>query len=244
MPVLEVRRVRKAFGSLVAVAGIDLTVDEGEIVGIAGPNGAGKTTFFNTITGIPFGPDKGSIWLGGRRIDRLPAHSVARAGIARTFQKETSFPTLTVRDNVHLAARYGRRERAGAGRAVSVAIERFDLGHVYDQPARNLPLYEKKRLMLASAVVMQPSVLLLDEPASGLNQIEVQELDSLIGGINQDGVSIVLIEHVLPLLMSVSQRVVVMDGGAILAQGSADEIVRNPAVIEAYLGPTAEVPIA
>jgi branched-chain amino acid transport system ATP-binding protein len=232
-----VRNVSKSFGRLVAVGDVSFNVEHGEIFGIAGPNGAGKTTLFNVMTGIPYHPDSGQVWLENQRIDHLPAHKIARLGVARTFQRETAFSSLTVRENIELALAHASSDRVRR-ETTSPAdlLDAVGLRERADDLAGQLPLYQKKRLMLASAMALRPRVLLLDEPASGLTRLEVKELDDLIRELNQGGVTVILIEHVLPLLLSVSHRVIVMDHGAVLAEGAPDAIVNNDAVIEAYFG--------
>ena len=233
--VLEVGEVTKSFGSLTAVDRVSFAVETGQIYGIAGPNGAGKSSLFNLIAGVPYGPDRGTISFLGRQIQGLPGHSICRLGIARTFQKEVAFDSLTVEQNVAVAAGYG----GGAGEpheVVDRTLDFVDLGRRRSHSARYLPLFAKKRLMLACALATMPTLLLLDEPASGLNRMEIKEIEAFIREINRAGITIVLIEHVLPLLMAVSSRVMIMNYGQRLAEGSPAEIVADERVIEAYLG--------
>lgn len=235
--IIEVRGLGKSFGSLVAVDDVSFSIRRGEILGIAGPNGAGKTTLFNLITRNPFGPDRGEVIFDGRRIDRLKPHRIMRLGLARTFQKETAFAKLSVAENVRLGGVFG----AGLhGRALQAAIdatlEILDLTALRDEPAATLPVYQTKHLMIASALVARPKLLLLDEPASGLNAVEQADLKRLILRLRGEGMSILLIEHILPLLFGVSERVMVMDFGRKLTEGPPSDIARDPQVIEAYLG--------
>ena len=234
---LDVVGLRKAFGALVAVDDVSFGLRAGEILGIAGPNGAGKTTLFNLITGIPFRLDRGTVTLGGTRIDRLSPHHIFRLGLARTFQKETTFAELTVEQNVRLGAVYGAalRGRELALR-VDATLDRLDLSARRLQPASSLTVYESKRLMLASAVVTKPRLLMLDEPASGLTGAEVADLQRVILDIRRDGAAILLIEHILPLLFGLSERVMVMDFGRKLVEGPPAAVARDERVIEAYLG--------
>lgn len=237
-PVLELRDVGKTFGGLKAVDGVSMTVTQGEMLGVAGPNGSGKSTLFNVVTGIPFGPTAGEVLLEGERIDGWSAHRIARAGLARTFQKDAEFPDLSAMETVAIGAVYG------GGRHVSEARERADaaLDRVRFPKARRemasagLSVYQKKQLMIASALAGDPRILMLDEPASGLTRPEIADLDALLVEVNASGVTVVLIEHVLSLLLSVSQRLVVLNQGRVLAEGEPREVIRDPAVIEAYLG--------
>lgn len=231
---LRTEKVSKRFGSLVAVDSVSIEVRPGEIFGIAGPNGAGKTTLFNLITGIPFGPDRGSVWLENRRIDRVRPSEVARLGVVRTFQRETVFASLPVRQNIEIALAHSLRTDTAID--VDAALQKFGLKDVIDQPAAQLPHHQKKLLMLASAWVMNPRVLLLDEPASGLNRPETAALERVIRDLRGEGLTIVLIEHVLPLLLAVSDRVLIMDHGTSLLEGSPSSVLRDPRVLEAYLG--------
>jgi branched-chain amino acid transport system ATP-binding protein len=236
-PLLEVEGVRKTFGSLVAVEGVSFTVGEGEIFGIAGPNGAGKTTLFNMISGIPFGADRGSIVFGGVRIEKMASHRIFRAGLARTFQREASFMKLTVEQNIRLGASFGTSLGAAErDRAVDETLDLFDLAAQRHELAGSLPVYATKRIMLASAIVSRPKLLMLDEPASGLNAVEVADIQRLILLLRDRGMAIILIEHILPLLFGISGHVMVMDFGRKLTEGSPGDIARDERVIEAYLG--------
>jgi branched-chain amino acid transport system ATP-binding protein len=243
-PLLQVESVSKLFGSLVAVDQVSFAVGAGEILGIAGPNGAGKTTLFNLISGIPFSADKGRILFDGARIEAMAAHRIFRLGLARTFQREASFSNLTVEQNVRLAASFGGALSGGArSAAVETSLKLFDLAAERTLRAGSLPVYATKRLMLASAVVNRPKLLMLDEPASGLNAAERGDIQRLILRLRDEGASIILIEHVLPLLFGVSQRVIVMDFGRKLVEGPPAEIARNEQVLSAYLGGQREAAI-
>lgn len=236
--ILEVQNATKRFGGLTAVNDVSFVVGRGEFLGIAGPNGSGKSTLFNLLTRIPFGPTSGKIWFEGQRIDRMPPHRIAAMGLTRTFQKDVEFPDLSAIETVAVAASYGcgrsRKELAGAANAqldlVEFAADRRDM------PTTELSVYERKQLMIASALVMEPKVLMLDEPASGLTRPEITALDALLIRINEGGVAVLLIEHVLGLLMSVSQRLLVLNQGTLLAEGDPVEVMKDPAVVGAYLG--------
>lgn len=234
---LSVSKVTKKFGELVAVDDVSFEVGEGEIYGIAGPNGAGKTTLFNLITGIPYHADAGEVRYRGEVISQLLPHKIYESGIARTFQKETAFDTLSVQENVRIGAVFGTNLAVeDCGSAVEQALDNLDLSEDRHRLAGELSLYGKKRLMIASAIVSNPKVLMLDEPAGGLNLTELDELESLIKRLSDGDMTIIIIEHVLPLLFGVSNRVLVMDFGKRLAEDSPEALARNDAVIEAYLG--------
>ncbi|WP_420409143.1 ABC transporter ATP-binding protein [Hoeflea sp.] len=236
-PLLKIENLSKSFGSLAAVSEVSVSVNPGEIIGIAGPNGAGKTTLFNLVSRIPFGADSGTVMFDGQRIDDLPPHEIFRAGLARTFQKETSFGKLTVEQNIRLGAVFGGRvSKSEISHAVDRALDVLDLAQLRKEKADNLPVYETKRLMIASAIVNKPKLLMLDEPASGLNSVELADLKKEILRLKELGLAILLIEHILPLLFGVSERVMVMDFGKKLTEGPPELIAKNPKVIEAYLG--------
>ena len=239
MSPLQVENVSKRFGALRAVDDVSFSIEPGEIFGIAGPNGSGKSTLFNAISGIPFGPDSGRVVFDGRDLRGLRGDEIARLGLSRTFQRETSFATLTAYENVLMAAAYG----IGARRATSrpdVIVDALTLVGIeparFDAPASELSVYERKCLMLASALAMSPKLLLLDEPASGLTRPEIEVFIALIRQVAGRGITIILIEHVLSLLLSLSQRLMVLDQGRVLVLASPNEVVNDPRVIRAYLG--------
>jgi branched-chain amino acid transport system ATP-binding protein len=230
--------LRKAFGALVAVNDVSFEVMPGQIFGIAGPNGSGKSTLFNLLTGIPFGPDKGEVHFDGRDVSGLPAYKIARAGIVRSFQKDATFESLSARQTVEVAAAYGRPvgwREAGAEADGLLDLMGFPARR-RDEPSGSLPIFDKKRLALASGLATKPRLLLLDEPASGLTKPEVESLASLIRTVRRAGVTIMLVEHVLPLLLSVSDTLLVMHHGSVIARGLPDVVFRDPVVVEAYLG--------
>ena len=236
-PILRVSNLRKSFGSLVAVDDVSLEVPEGSIFGIAGPNGAGKTSLFNAVTGLPFRADSGTIEFGGRRVERTAAHELCRLGIARTFQQVVAFNTLSVDQNVRLAAVFGRaRGTRPAADVVDRALGFVGLTEQRTLVAGSLPLDARKRLMLASALATEPRLLMLDEPAAGLHGPELARLHELILGIRDMGITVVMIEHVLPVLFGLSDRVLVMDAGRSIAVGTPTEVAMNDIVISAYLG--------
>ena len=237
--ILVVDSALKTFGALRAVDDVSLTVREGEIFGVAGPNGSGKSTLFNIITAIPFHADGGQIVFDGQSIERMPAYKICREGIARTFQTETDFETLSLLDNVKLGTVFGHGTGLSEAESMSLAIEMLQfvgLTDDYDQPSEDISVFDKKRLMIASALATRPRLLLLDEPASGLTRPEIRETVKLIRKLNEAGLTILLIEHVLPLLLTVSHRLMVLNFGQVLAEGDPQEVVKNEEVIEAYLG--------
>jgi ABC-type branched-subunit amino acid transport system ATPase component len=258
MPLLELRDVTKDFGGLRVVDHLNLHVDEGEIVSVIGPNGAGKTTVFNLITGI-FHPDSGEIVFEGNRISGLPPHKITRRGIARTFQTLRLFLNMTVLENV-MAAEYGntnatvfesmlqlprarreeRRIRALAEEKLSFFGQRL-AGYRYDQPAYSLSYANRRRLEIARAMATNARLLLLDEPAAGMNPNETLEVTELIGRLRDDaGYTILVIEHDMHVVEGISDRVAALDHGVKIAEGAFDEVATHPLVIEAYLGARAE----
>ena len=235
--ILSVHNVSKSFGHLLAVDDVSFAVEEGEIYGIAGPNGAGKTTLFNLVSGIPFHADNGQVMFQERSIEALPPYQIYQLGVARTFQKETAFDTLTVEQNVRVSAVFGRaHRRETVDQEVDRALNMLDLGDERNAIAGDLPLYSKKRLMIASAIVSNPKLLMLDEPAGGLSALELAEIERLIVSLRERGVTIIIIEHVLPLLFGVSDRIMIMDFGQKIAEGPPQAVARDEIVIEAYLG--------
>lgn len=248
---LEIDGLNHRFGGLHAVRDFRLRVDRGELVGIIGPNGAGKTTVFNLITGV-YRPYAGDIRLEGRSLVGLPPNQIVRRGVARTFQTIRLFRDLSVLDNVRIAhyqrggysvwasilraPRVMRREDELAWRALEM-LEVFGLAGVAAEPAKSLPYGAQRKLEIARALATGPKLLLLDEPAAGMNPSEVEQLADLIEDVRQRfGVTILLIEHQMKMVMSICRRLTVLDFGQIIAEGTPEEIRQNPRVLEAYLG--------
>ncbi len=234
-PLLEVHGVSKRFGGLRAVDDVSFAVGAGEIVGLIGPNGAGKSTLFSLVAGS-HRPSSGTIRFGGRDVTGWQPHQAAAAGVGRTFQLMRVFTSMTVRANVVVAAHCRHRRAHSAEAAAGEVLDRLGMAHLADQPATTLTAAGKKRLELARALALSPALLLLDEVLSGLTPVETRQAVELIRDVNADGVAIVLVEHVMEVVMPLSQRVVVLDHGRQLAEGAPDAVAADPAVIDAYLG--------
>jgi ABC-type branched-subunit amino acid transport system ATPase component len=253
-PLLELSGVRKSFGGLEVISELDLTVGEGEVVSLIGPNGAGKTTIFNLITGV-YAPDAGSIRLEGRDLAGLPPHRVATAGIARTFQTLRLFLNMSVQENVTCATYGGTRARVWQSllRTPRARREEREVRELADdvfgffgerlagyrrrQPAYSLSYANRRRLEIARAMATRPRLLLLDEPAAGMNPHETAEVTSLVGRLRDErGLTILVIEHDMHVVEGISDRVVALDHGVKVAEGSFEAVARDPAVVEAYLG--------
>jgi branched-chain amino acid transport system ATP-binding protein len=252
--VLELKDLSKSFGGLTVISGLDMHIDEGEIVSVIGPNGAGKTTLFNLITGI-YRPDEGDIVLEGRSLVGLPPHRITELGVARTFQTLRLFLNMTVKENV-MAAAYAHT-RAGVVRSIlrtpgmrreereinRLAEERLAffgdrlMGYRWNQPAYSLSYANRRRLEIARAMAARPQILLLDEPAAGMNPVETHEITELIGKLRDEGgYTILVIEHDMHVVEGISDRVVALDHGVKIAEGSFEAVATDERVVEAYLG--------
>jgi len=255
-PLLELDQVSKAFGGLVCIDRLDLEVREGEIVSVIGPNGAGKTTLFNLVTGI-YRPDDGDIRLDGESIVGLSPHKITNRGIARTFQTLRLFLNMSVKDNV-MAATYGgthaslvesilrlpraRREERESNAVAEEKLSFFGqrlMGYRWNQPAYSLSYANRRRLEIARATATEPRILLLDEPAAGMNPVETHEITELIGQLRKEGgYTILVIEHDMHVVEGISDRVIALDHGEKIAEGTFEQVATNPRVVEAYLGTT------
>jgi len=235
MSLLDVSALTKRFGGLLAVNGLDLSLAKGEMLGLIGPNGAGKTTVFNLLSGF-LSPDRGEIRFGGRNVVGLKPHELCRLGMARTFQIVRPFPLLSVVDNVKVAALARHSGMAQALDSARAVVERVGLGARAEARAGGLTLADRKRLELARALATEPSLLLLDEVMAGLNATEIDAMVRLVAGINAEGISVLLIEHNMRAVMSLSHRIVVLSFGEKISSGTPREVAADRRVVEAYLG--------
>lgn len=250
MSLLDVRGLSKSFGGLQAIDDISISVDHGELVGVIGPNGAGKSTFFNLVSGV-IEPDAGRVTLDGADVTGASPESLARDGLVRTFQHTRQLETMTVRDNVRLAApdqpgertlpallrTDGMQDREAAVRErADELIEAFEIYHLADEYSSNLSGGQRKLLELARTLMLDPDLLLLDEPFAGVNPTLTKDIAQRIRDLNDDGMTVVVIEHELETLTELVDRLVVLEQGRLLVEGDPDEVLADERVIEAYLG--------
>jgi branched-chain amino acid transport system ATP-binding protein len=250
MMILEADQLSITFGGVRAIDGVSIAIESGQVFSIIGPNGSGKTTLFNLVSGI-YLPNNGSIRLAGETVTGLAPDRLARRGLSRTFQNLQIFSRMTVLQNVmvgrHRHERTGiladllhwpsvARQNEATRQAASASLARVGLTEVQDRPAGSLDYGALKRLEIARALASEPTLLLLDEPAAGCNPVETQELDQVIRSIVKDGVTVVLVEHDMRLVMNISDRVHVLASGRTLTEGTPEQVRSDPAVIEAYLG--------
>ncbi|MGB7120870.1 MAG: ABC transporter ATP-binding protein [Bradyrhizobium sp.] len=232
---LEAREITKAFGSFRAVDGASVTVAKGDILGLIGPNGAGKSTFFNCLTG-DIASTSGRVLFDGHDITNLAPEARARLGLARTFQVPQTFESMSVLDNVMIGAFLRTPRKSEAETRARAVLERVGMGRLAETPARSLGTPGRKRLEIARALATEPKVLLLDEAMAGLTQREVQLAIDLVREIHRSGITLVIVEHIMEVIMSLATSVLVFHQGREIARGSPREVTGNPAVIEAYLG--------
>lgn len=235
MSMLTVSNLTRYFGGLAAVVDLSFTMEEGEVVGLIGPNGAGKTTVFNMLSGF-FPPSSGEIIYQGHKINGLKPHQVCHLGLTRTFQVVQPFPNMTVLENTMIGAYVRHHNTADARQKALETLERVGLREKADVLGRDLTLLELKRLEIGKALASEPNLLLLDEAAAGLKDTEIEDILTLVRQLNQEGMTLLIVEHLMKVIMNLSHRIIVLDFGKMIAQGTPQEISHHPAVLEAYLG--------
>ncbi len=235
MSLIEIQDVSKHFGGLAALSHISFSVNPGEILGLIGPNGAGKTTLFNVVNGF-YPPSHGEVFFKGQKISHLKPHQICKLGIARTFQVVRPLQRMTTLDNVIASAFLRAKSKAEAG---EIALETMRYTGLYDDRmviSKGLPLGKRKKLEITRALATRPEMLLLDESFAGLNPAEQNEVIEIIRNVREKGITIMVIEHHMKVIMSISDRIVVLNYGQMIAEGTPKEIGQNPLVIQAYLG--------
>ena len=243
MTLLTVENISKRFGGLVAVNNLSLTVDRGEILGLIGPNGAGKTTAFNLISGY-YRPDTGRVIFDGHDVTGRRPDQVCKLGLARTFQVVKPFPHLSVLDNVIVGAYNRTSDKRQARRKAEEVLDFLGMASQADQLAGPLPVASRKRLEIAKALATEPKMILLDEAMAGLRPTETDQIIELVRQISKEGIALLLVEHVMRVIMSLADRIIVLHHGEVIAQGEPGEVVRDKTVIDAYLGDEAAVEAA